>query len=208
MAVTLCVCLCSLSSLRPSAEVEGQRLQGLIEGNKRWLEAQRKNRSMYPYRAWCLLFLKENVLLISEEHQVVWGVEIVGAQRIITNCLLWTRTYLSVFLMQWMSCSVSHAVFLNITHSPLFPNLRSASSSGGLVQLSLDDNNQIKVHHYWSSSNIHTCRRFWSSSCVSQDSWRSEITSGYINCKEVCLHFHLYSCVQISFVQYFCKQLN
>uniref|UniRef100_A0A9J7YGW7 Centrosomal protein of 164 kDa n=1 Tax=Cyprinus carpio carpio TaxID=630221 RepID=A0A9J7YGW7_CYPCA len=35
----------SLSSLRPS-EVEGQRLQGLIEGNKRWLEAQRKNRNI------------------------------------------------------------------------------------------------------------------------------------------------------------------
>ncbi|XP_077086506.1 uncharacterized protein cep164 isoform X8 [Siphateles boraxobius] len=67
----------SLSSLRPSAEVEGQRLQGLIEGNKRWLEAQRKNRNI-----------------------------------------------------------------------PLFPNLRTGSSSGGLVQLSLDDNNQIKVHHY------------------------------------------------------------
>ncbi|XP_058601287.1 centrosomal protein of 164 kDa-like isoform X1 [Onychostoma macrolepis] len=66
----------SLSSLRPS-EVEGQRLQGLIEGNKRWLEAQRKNRNI-----------------------------------------------------------------------PLFPSLRSVSSSGGLVQLSLDDNNQIKVHHY------------------------------------------------------------
>ncbi|XP_016370796.1 centrosomal protein of 164 kDa-like [Sinocyclocheilus rhinocerous] len=66
----------SLSSLRPS-EVEGQRLQGLIEGNKRWLEAQRKNRNI-----------------------------------------------------------------------PLFPSLRSASSGGGLVQLSLDDNNQIKVHHY------------------------------------------------------------
>ncbi|XP_026137236.1 centrosomal protein of 164 kDa-like [Carassius auratus] len=66
----------SLSSLRPS-EVEGQRLQGLIEGNKRWLEAQRKN------------------------------------------------------------CNI-----------PLFPSLRSASSGGGLVQLSLDDNNQIKVHHY------------------------------------------------------------
>ncbi|CAM4548657.1 unnamed protein product [Leuciscus chuanchicus] len=67
----------SLSSLRPSTEVEGQRLQGLIEGNKRWLEAQRKNRNI-----------------------------------------------------------------------PLFPNLRTGSSSGGLVQLSLDDNNQIKVHHY------------------------------------------------------------
>ncbi|XP_059403562.1 centrosomal protein of 164 kDa-like isoform X2 [Carassius carassius] len=66
----------SLSSLRPS-EVEGQRLQGLIDGNKRWLEAQRKNRNI-----------------------------------------------------------------------PLFPELRSASSGGGLVQLSLDDNNQIKVHHY------------------------------------------------------------
>ncbi|XP_059371018.1 centrosomal protein of 164 kDa-like, partial [Carassius carassius] len=66
----------SLSSLRPS-EVEGQRLQGLIEGNKRWLEAQRKNRNI-----------------------------------------------------------------------PLFLSLRRASSSGGLVQLSLDDNNQIKVHHY------------------------------------------------------------
>ncbi|XP_056107538.1 centrosomal protein of 164 kDa-like [Rhinichthys klamathensis goyatoka] len=67
----------SLSSLRPSAEVDGQRLQGLIEGNKRWLEAQRKNRNI-----------------------------------------------------------------------PLFPNLRTGSSSAGLVQLSLDDNNQIKVHHY------------------------------------------------------------
>lgn len=70
-----------------------------------------------------------------------------------------THAYSSVFLMQWMSCSVSHAVFLSITHSPLFPNLRSASSSGGLVQLSLDDNNQIKVHHYWSSVNKHTYRR-------------------------------------------------
>ncbi|XP_051536046.1 centrosomal protein of 164 kDa-like isoform X2 [Myxocyprinus asiaticus] len=67
----------SLSSLRPSVEVEGQRLQGLIEGNKRWLEAQRKNHNI-----------------------------------------------------------------------PLFPNLRTSSSSGGLVQLSLDDYNQIKVHHY------------------------------------------------------------
>ncbi|XP_065136326.1 uncharacterized protein [Paramisgurnus dabryanus] len=65
----------SLSSLRPSVEVEGHRLQGLIDGNKRWLEAQRKN--------------------------------------------------------------------LNI---PLFPNLRNSSS--GLLQLSLDDNNQIKVHRY------------------------------------------------------------
>ncbi|XP_051520913.1 centrosomal protein of 164 kDa-like isoform X2 [Myxocyprinus asiaticus] len=67
----------SLSSLRPSVEVEGQRLQGLIEVNKRWLEAQRKNHNI-----------------------------------------------------------------------PLFPNFRTSSSSGGLVQLSLDDNNQIKVHHY------------------------------------------------------------
>ncbi|XP_073718991.1 uncharacterized protein [Misgurnus anguillicaudatus] len=65
----------SLSSLRPSAEVEGHRLQGLIDGNKRWLEAQRKNRNI-----------------------------------------------------------------------PLFPNLRNTSS--GLLQLSLDDNNQIKVHRY------------------------------------------------------------
>lgn len=65
----------SLSSLRPSAEVEGHRLQGLIDGNKRWLEAQRKNRNI-----------------------------------------------------------------------PLFPNLRNSSS--GLLQLSLDDNNQIKVHRY------------------------------------------------------------
>ncbi|XP_056612907.1 centrosomal protein of 164 kDa-like isoform X2 [Triplophysa dalaica] len=67
----------SLSSLRPSAEVEGHRLQSLIEGNKRWLEAQRKNRNI-----------------------------------------------------------------------PLFPNLRTPSSSSGFMQLSLDDNNQIKVHHY------------------------------------------------------------
>ncbi|XP_073780258.1 centrosomal protein of 164 kDa isoform X2 [Danio rerio] len=68
----------SLSSLRPP-EVEGQRLQGLIEGNKRWLEAQRKNHNI-----------------------------------------------------------------------PLFPKLRSASGSGGsgFIQLSLDDNNQIKVHHF------------------------------------------------------------
>uniref|UniRef100_A0A9J8DFQ3 Centrosomal protein of 164 kDa n=1 Tax=Cyprinus carpio carpio TaxID=630221 RepID=A0A9J8DFQ3_CYPCA len=66
----------SLSSLRPS-EVEGQRLQGLIEGNKRWLEAQRKNHNI-----------------------------------------------------------------------PLFPERRSVSSGGGLVQLSLDDNDQIKVLHY------------------------------------------------------------
>lgn len=65
----------SLSSLRPSVEVEGHRLQGLIDGNKRWLEAQRKNRNI-----------------------------------------------------------------------PLFPNLRNSSS--GLLQLSLDDNNQIKVHRY------------------------------------------------------------
>ncbi|RXN02458.1 centrosomal protein of 164 kDa-like [Labeo rohita] len=91
-------------SLRPS-EVEGQRLQGLIEGNKRWLEAQRKNRNMYPY-------------IHAHTH---------------------THTH---------SKCTSLCFPERHTLSPLFPNLRSASSSGGLVQLSLDDNNQIKVHHY------------------------------------------------------------
>lgn len=34
-------------SLRP-VEADGQRLQGLIDGNKRWLDLRRKDSSMYP----------------------------------------------------------------------------------------------------------------------------------------------------------------
>ncbi|XP_030632637.1 centrosomal protein of 164 kDa [Chanos chanos] len=60
-----------------SVEVDSQRLQGLIEGNKRWLETRRKDPSI-----------------------------------------------------------------------PLFPRYRTPPSLGGLVQLSLDENNQIKVYHY------------------------------------------------------------
>ena len=40
---------CSLQSTQKSVEVDGQRLQGLIDGNKRWLEMRRKDTSMYPY---------------------------------------------------------------------------------------------------------------------------------------------------------------
>ncbi|KAK1786212.1 hypothetical protein P4O66_017921 [Electrophorus voltai] len=66
----------SLSSVQ-SSELDGQRLQGLIEGNKRWLETRRKDPNM-----------------------------------------------------------------------PLFTRYRTPPSMNGLVQLSLDDNNQIKVYHY------------------------------------------------------------
>lgn len=39
----------SLSSMQPKAvEMDGQRLQGLIDGNKRWLETRRKDPSVYP----------------------------------------------------------------------------------------------------------------------------------------------------------------
>ena len=31
-----------------SVEMDGQRLQGLIDGNKRWLETRRKDPSVYP----------------------------------------------------------------------------------------------------------------------------------------------------------------
>ncbi|KAJ7990221.1 hypothetical protein DPEC_G00298060 [Dallia pectoralis] len=66
----------SLSTMQPkSVELDGQRLQGLIDGNKRWLETRRKDPSV-----------------------------------------------------------------------PLFTRYRTSMT--GLVQLSLDDNNQIKVYHY------------------------------------------------------------
>ncbi|XP_049322747.1 centrosomal protein of 164 kDa isoform X2 [Astyanax mexicanus] len=68
----------SLSSIQSkSSEMDSQTLQGLIEGNKRWLETRRKDPSM-----------------------------------------------------------------------PLFSRYRTPSSTSGLVQLSLDENNQIKVYHY------------------------------------------------------------
>ncbi|XP_029628518.1 centrosomal protein of 164 kDa isoform X2 [Salmo trutta] len=68
----------SLSSMQPkAAEMDGQRLQGLIDGNKRWLETRRKDPSV-----------------------------------------------------------------------PLFTRYRTPPTTSGLVQLSLDDNNQIKVYHY------------------------------------------------------------
>lgn len=38
----------SLQSMQRTAEVDGQRLQGLIDGNKRWLEMRKKDPSMYP----------------------------------------------------------------------------------------------------------------------------------------------------------------
>lgn len=38
----------SLRSMQKSVEVDGQRLQGLIDGNKRWLEMRKKDTSMYP----------------------------------------------------------------------------------------------------------------------------------------------------------------
>lgn len=51
------VCVCvhpskhggNLRSTQRSAEGDGQRLQGLIDGNKRWLEMRRKDTSVYPY---------------------------------------------------------------------------------------------------------------------------------------------------------------
>ncbi|KAK6295780.1 hypothetical protein J4Q44_G00334930 [Coregonus suidteri] len=68
----------SLSSMQPkSVEMDGQRLQSLIDGNKRWLETRRKDPSV-----------------------------------------------------------------------PLFTRYRTPPTMSGLVQLSLDDNNQIKVYHY------------------------------------------------------------
>ncbi|XP_045068930.1 centrosomal protein of 164 kDa isoform X5 [Coregonus clupeaformis] len=68
----------SLSSMQPkSVEMDGQRLQGMIDGNKRWLETRRKDPSV-----------------------------------------------------------------------PLFTRYRTPPTMSGLVQLSLDDNNQIKVYHY------------------------------------------------------------
>ncbi|KAI5625416.1 hypothetical protein C0J50_14962 [Silurus asotus] len=60
-----------------SSELDSLRLQGLIEGNKRWLEKQRKD-----------------------------------------------------------------------TNVPLFTRYQAPPSTNGLVQLSLDENNQIRVHHY------------------------------------------------------------
>lgn len=52
----LCVSVCgflseharSLRSMQKSVEVDGQRLQGLIDGNKRWLEMRKKDSSVYP----------------------------------------------------------------------------------------------------------------------------------------------------------------
>ncbi|XP_046718599.1 centrosomal protein of 164 kDa-like isoform X4 [Silurus meridionalis] len=69
----------SLSSIMQSksSELDSLRLQGLIEGNKRWLEKQRKD-----------------------------------------------------------------------TNVPLFTRYQAPPSTNGLVQLSLDENNQIRVHHY------------------------------------------------------------
>ncbi|XP_040902770.1 centrosomal protein of 164 kDa-like isoform X1 [Toxotes jaculatrix] len=67
----------SLRSMQKSVEVDGQRLQGLIDGNKRWLEMRKKDTSI-----------------------------------------------------------------------PLFTRYRAPSSTSGLVQLGLDDNNQIRVYHY------------------------------------------------------------
>ncbi len=34
--------------MQKSVEVDGQRLQGLIDGNKRWLEMRKKDASVYP----------------------------------------------------------------------------------------------------------------------------------------------------------------
>ncbi|MCJ8739822.1 hypothetical protein PDJAM_G00051790 [Pangasius djambal] len=69
----------SLSSMMQSksSELDSLRLQGLIEGNKRWLETRRKD-----------------------------------------------------------------------TNVPLFTRYQAPPSTNGLVQLSLDENNQIRVHHY------------------------------------------------------------
>ncbi|KAM9468652.1 uncharacterized protein cep164 isoform 2-T2 [Clarias gariepinus] len=69
----------SLSSMMQakSSELDSMRLQGLIDGNKRWLEKQRKD-----------------------------------------------------------------------TNVPLFTRYQAPPPTNGLVQLSLDDNNQIRVHHY------------------------------------------------------------
>ncbi|XP_053095747.1 centrosomal protein of 164 kDa isoform X2 [Pangasianodon hypophthalmus] len=69
----------SLSSMMrsKSSELDSMRLQGLIEGNKRWLETRRKD-----------------------------------------------------------------------TNVPLFTRYQAPPSTNGLVQLSLDENNQIRVHHY------------------------------------------------------------
>lgn len=39
----------SLRSTQKSAEVDGQRLQGLIDGNKRWLEMRKKDNNVYPF---------------------------------------------------------------------------------------------------------------------------------------------------------------
>ncbi|KAK0135076.1 Centrosomal protein [Merluccius polli] len=39
----------SLHSMPKTFEMDGQRLQGLIDGNKRWLEMRRKDASMYPF---------------------------------------------------------------------------------------------------------------------------------------------------------------
>lgn len=36
----------SLRSMQKSVEVDGQRLQGLIDGNKRWLEMRKKDTSI------------------------------------------------------------------------------------------------------------------------------------------------------------------
>lgn len=36
----------SLRSMQKTAEVDGQRLQGLIDGNKRWLEMRKKDTSV------------------------------------------------------------------------------------------------------------------------------------------------------------------
>lgn len=51
------VCVCvrpsehggNLRSMQRSVEVDGQRLQGLIDGNKRWLEMRKKDTNVYPY---------------------------------------------------------------------------------------------------------------------------------------------------------------
>ncbi|KAM3616746.1 uncharacterized protein V6R79_022552 [Siganus canaliculatus] len=39
----------SLHTVQKAAEMDGQRLQGLIDGNKRWLEMRKKDASVYPF---------------------------------------------------------------------------------------------------------------------------------------------------------------
>ncbi|XP_040902771.1 centrosomal protein of 164 kDa-like isoform X2 [Toxotes jaculatrix] len=103
----------SLRSMQKSVEVDGQRLQGLIDGNKRWLEMRKKDTSMYPS------------VTHTQPHTLTHKKVQYPHEERTRQCLVF-----------------------NLISVPLFTRYRAPSSTSGLVQLGLDDNNQIRVYHY------------------------------------------------------------